>query len=108
MQASFRDERISARADEVVELGRMAEREDLGEDLGDEVDEAYGPVVAEASGIRALREQREERLVEAAESAPSQLVELLEDSNEILPNNGPACAKKLGGEAVGSRGLARG
>lgn len=53
MEAASGYESILNRADKVVELGREAQRENFGEDLGNEVDEAYGPVVI------ALREERE-------------------------------------------------
>ena len=79
MQVSSRDERILAGADKGVELGREAQRQDFGEDLGEQVNEANGPEVAEGVGVGALGQQGEERLVEAAEAAASQRIELTED-----------------------------
>ena len=46
MQAAPQDERVLVRADKGIELGCEAQRQYLHEDLGDEVGQAYGPVIA--------------------------------------------------------------
>ena len=78
------------------------QRKDLREDLGDEVDEAYRPVVSETASIRALGQQREEHLVEAAKTSAPKRVELLEHVDEVLLDDGPTCAQEVSGEAVGA------
>ena len=70
MQTASRDEGVLACADKSVELGREVQRQDFGEDLGDQVNEANGSEVAEGVGVGALGQQGEKRLVEAAEARP--------------------------------------
>lgn len=44
VQAASWDERVLVRAEKVIEPGHQAQREDLREVLGEEVNQALGPV----------------------------------------------------------------
>ena len=108
MQRASRDERVLVCADEGIKLGREMQREDLREDLGDEVDEAYRPVVSETARVHALGQQHEECLDKAAETTAPARAELLEHVDAVLLDDGPTCVQEVSGEAVGAGCFARG
>jgi hypothetical protein len=78
-----------------------AERERLGDELGHEVDQADGPILAHRCRVGLLGEQGQERLVEAMEAAATEGVYLRKGFNHVVLNSTPASAQEFRCEAVG-------
>ena len=77
VNAAACDERALVGGDHVTELWRKAEREHLGEELGEQVDQAYGTEIRERGGVRFLRQQGDKRLVEPLEATTVDVLDLV-------------------------------
>jgi hypothetical protein len=89
MKASSSDECVLARTDQLREPWRKTQREDLCEELCDEVNEAYGAVIAQGAGVSTLRQQGNQGLVEATKAPTSHVVQLLERGHNIWADDSP-------------------
>lgn len=106
MNAPSRDERALVGGDHLAEARREAKRENFGEQLSDEMDQADWPVIKERGGISTLGKEGDQCLVKLLEGPTIEGAELCESLANISLDRGPARTKELRGESIGLRCLA--
>lgn len=92
MHAAPGDEGALVNGDNLSHSRCQAERKDLREELGQEVDQADWSVVRERGGVRFLRQQGEQGLIKLVESTPVHGVEFVERGANIRLDDRPTGA----------------
>jgi hypothetical protein len=100
METTSTDESILVLADKAIKLWGQAQRQNFRCNLADEVHEADGAVIAESLGIRAFWQQGKQGLVELVEASAPELVQLLEDNQYVMLDQGPAGLKEFSSESI--------
>jgi hypothetical protein len=102
MDAPFLDEGTLGIGDNIIHEWSKADGNQLGNDFGDSVDQAYGPIVGDFLGPLFLWKENNVSRVDPLEVCNMEVIEIVDDSHDVFLDGAPTPLKKGSGEAIGT------